>query len=63
MNKIDYTDTNSLRVLAEKDSKVAISKVEKKKLERDGSYAKRLKDKDFVEINPDKPDMIGQGIR
>ena len=48
-------------VIAEEDTKVALDKASKKKLEMTGTYAKRLKDGDYVEINPEKNDLVGQG--
>ena len=47
--------------IAEADTKVAINKVAEKKLQMQGTYSQKLKDKDTVTINPDKPDMIGKG--
>ena len=47
----------SAKRLAEEDTKVALNKATKKKLERDGSYTERLKDGTFVEINPIKMDL------
>lgn len=63
MNHYDTLGPEAIRILAEEDTRVALGKAEKKKLERDGTITKRLKDNDVVTINPDKPDMLGQGIR
>jgi hypothetical protein len=68
MGKIDYSDKETLRALVAEDTKNAIKKVTsnstaKKKLSTDGSFVKRLKDSDYVEINPDKPDLISQATR
>lgn len=49
----------SAKQLAEEDTKVALNKAAKKKLEKDGSYTGRLKDGDYVEINPVKMDLVG----
>lgn len=63
MNSHELLDPKAIRILAEEDTKIALGKAEKKKLEMTGSYAKRLKDDNFVEINPDKHDLISQGTR
>jgi hypothetical protein len=51
----------SAKQIAEDDTKVALSKATKKKLEAQGTYSKSLKDGDYVEVNPVKLDMVGQG--
>lgn len=53
--------STSAKKIAEDDTKVALNKAAQKKLEMQGTYAKPLKDGDYVEVNPDKLDMTGQG--
>lgn len=52
--------SEAAKAFAEEATKVAINKAAQKKLETQGSYTKRLKERDYVEINPDKPDVIGR---
>lgn len=56
-----YNLVAASKQIAEDDTKVALNKATQKKLEMQGTYAKPLKDRDYIEVNPVKNDLVGQG--
>lgn len=46
--------SEAAQAIAKEATKTAINKVSRKKLETAGTYVKKLKNDNFVEVNPDK---------
>jgi len=52
-------DYDVLKEEAKEGTERALSKAQQLR-QQDGTVVKKLKDGDYVEINPDKPDLIGK---